>query len=55
MSINSKGKAVLGFFRSVAVGIAVNAGYTALDQVVRSTINEIVKKRANKANEEKKQ
>lgn len=52
--MNNKAKAILGILRSIAVGIGVSVASTALDQTVRSAVNEIIKKRANKANEEKK-
>jgi len=51
--MNSKIKAVLGVLRSVAVGIGVQAGYVAVDQTVRTVINERVKKTMNKSNPSK--
>ena len=52
MNNNSKGKAVLGFLRSVAVGIGVQIGYTACDQIVRSYCNEFIKRRLAKTQQD---
>lgn len=49
-----KGKAIIGFLRSVAVGIAVSVGTTALDQTVRSLTNEYIKRRAQNKEANKK-
>lgn len=52
--MGSRSKAVVSFLRTVAVGVSVQAAYVALDQTVRSLINEHLKKKFAKKEEEKK-